>query len=115
MVKAPLIPLELSKDRAVWAALVIGVFVNMVYYVPNDYMYTVLLVAVNESVTSATRMILLYSFVSLITAFFVGLLVVRYGHMKPFIVFECSIWFVANDLLVRYRLGEEAHSGLWVH
>lgn len=91
MAKAPLIPLELLKDCAVWAALVIGVFVNIVYYVPNEYMYTVLLVAVNGAVTSATRMILLYSYVRLITAFFVGIFVVRFCHMKPLIVFECSI------------------------
>ncbi|CAN3371651.1 hypothetical protein DIURU_001843 [Diutina rugosa] len=110
--KNPLLPGHLMRDRGVWSAMIIGVFVNWVWYMPNDYMYTVLVVAVNESVTSATRITSLYSFVSVITGSIVGLFVVKFRRLKPLIIFGICVWFVANGLLVHYRSGDDAHSGI---
>lgn len=108
----PLLPATLLKERGVWSALIIGVFINFVWYMPNDYMYTVLVVAVNESVKLATRITSLYSFVSVITGTFVGFLVVYIRRLKALIIFGVCMWFVANGLLVYYRSGTESHSGI---
>lgn len=108
----PLLPGHLMRDRGVWLAMIIGVFVNWVWYMPNDYMYTVLIVAVNELITLATRITSLYSFVSVITGSIVGLFVVKFRRLKPLIIFGIAIWFVANGLLVHYRSGDDAHLGI---
>lgn len=110
--KNPLIPANLLKERGVWAAVVVGIFIDLVWYLPNDYMYTVLIVAVHESIKSATRIVSLYSFVSVITGAIFGVFVIKLRKLKPFIIFGAGLWFIANGLLVYYRGGNNAHSGI---
>ncbi|OWB66665.1 hypothetical protein B5S30_g2008 [[Candida] boidinii] len=107
----PVIPADLMKDRAVWAAIAIALFINFCWYMQGDYIYTVLLVAVNESVKSATRITSLYSFVSVITGSLLGLVVSRVRKLKGFIIFGISMWFVAFGLMIQYRGGSASHSG----
>lgn len=101
--KHPVLPLKLVKDRGVWSALIVGMFVNFVWYMPNDYMYTVLIVGMRASVKAAARITSLYSFVSVITGALVGLVVVFFKRVKPFILFGVSMWFVAMGILLHYR------------
>lgn len=110
--KYPLIPGHLLKERGVWSAVVIGICIDLVWYMPNDYMYTVLIVAVNESVKSATRITSLYSFVSVITGTIFGLAVVKLRNLKKYIIFGACLWFVANGLLVYFRGDTNSHSGI---
>ncbi|GAB7355598.1 hypothetical protein MBLNU459_g6327t2 [Dothideomycetes sp. NU459] len=111
----PLIPFRLLKDRAVWSALGIATFLNFAWYLQGDYLYTVLIVAFDESILSATRISSLYSFVSVLTG--VGLsLIVRFGvpYLKPFMVAGTLLFMVAFGLLIEYRggLGGSSHSGV---
>ncbi|ODV92669.1 hypothetical protein CANCADRAFT_30763 [Tortispora caseinolytica NRRL Y-17796] len=108
----PIAPVELLRNRGVWAAILIGIFINFIWYMQGDYLYTVLIVSVNESVKSATRITSLYSFVSVLTGTFLGFLVVRVRRLKPFILFGVSMWFVAMGLLVYYRGNSGARSGI---
>lgn len=101
--KNPILPLRLVRDRGVWAALIVGTLVNFVWYMPNDFMYTVLVVGMRASSKAATRITSLYSFVSVITGALVGLVVVFFKRVKPFILFGTSMWFVALGLLLHFR------------
>lgn len=102
----PLVPFHLLKDRAVWGALGIAWMLNFVWYMQGDYLYTVLVVAFDESVKSATRIASLYSFVSVLTG--VGLsLVVRFGipYLKPFVLLGTALFMVAFGVLIEFRGG----------
>lgn len=101
--KFPIVPVPLLKDRGVWAALIIACFVNFVYYMPNDFMYTVLIVGMRASVKAASRITSLYSFVSVIVGPLLGLVLTRVRYTKPFIIFGCAVWFVALGLFVHFR------------
>ncbi|KAJ9665892.1 ferrioxamine B transporter [Coniosporium apollinis] len=110
----PLVPFHLLTDRAVWGAIGIAMMLNTAWYLQGDYLYTVLVVAFNESIKSATRITSLYSFVSVITGVFVGITVRFVRRLKPFIVFGTCLFMVAFGLLIRYRGGSDrqAHSGI---
>jgi SIT family siderophore-iron:H+ symporter-like MFS transporter len=112
--KHPMIPFRLLEDRGVWGALGIALMLNFAWYLQGDYLYTVLVVAFGESVTSATRISSLYSFVSVITGLFVGITVRFVKYLKPFLVAGTCLFTVAFGLLIRYRGGTGAsnHSGI---
>lgn len=108
----PITPWDLIKDRGIYSALIIGFFINFVWYMQGDYMYTVLIVAVHESVKSATRITSLYSFVSVITGTILGFFLIKFKRTKPFIIFGCCCWMVSFGLLVQFRGNSGAHSGI---
>lgn len=107
-----IIPFRLLKDRGVWAAMGIGIMINLVYNTQGDYMYTVLVVAVNESVTSATRINSLFGFVSVVAGTIFGIVVVKVRRLKPFIIFGTILWIVAMGMLIKFRGGESSHAGI---
>ncbi|KAF1933668.1 siderochrome-iron uptake transporter [Didymella exigua CBS 183.55] len=110
----PMIPFHLLADRAVWGALGIACTLNFAWYMQGDFLYTVLVVAFNESVKSATRISSLYSFSSVITGLVLGMVVYRVRRLKPFIVFGTCLFLVAFGLLIHYRggTGDTSHSGI---
>ncbi|KAI5950990.1 hypothetical protein KGF54_004064 [Candida jiufengensis] len=101
--RSPIMPFALMKDRGVWAALLIAIFINWIWYMPNDFMYTVLIVGMNASVKAATRITSLYSFVSVIVGPLLGLLVVRVRKLKGFIIFGCATWAISLGILFHFR------------
>lgn len=110
--KFPVVPFRLLKDRGVWAALLVGVFIDFVWYLQGDFMYTVLVVAVHQSVKSATRITSLYSFVSTITGSLLGLVIVKFRRLKPFIVFGTILWIVSMGMLIRFRGDNDSKAGI---
>ncbi|KAF4306562.1 putative siderochrome-iron transporter sit1 protein [Botryosphaeria dothidea] len=110
----PLIPFHLLKDRAVWGALGIAMCLNWAWYMQADFLYTVLVVAFNESVKSATRITQLYSFASVLMGWFLGVVVFKVRRLKPFIVFGTCLFMVAFGMLIHYRGGTSLshHSGM---
>lgn len=99
----PIAPFKLLTDRGVWSAILIGTSVNWVWYMPNSFMYTVLIVGMRASIKAASRITSLYSFVSVITGPLLGLVVVRFRRLKPFIMFGTVMWIIALALLYVYR------------
>ncbi|CAI4994138.1 ANL_collapsed_G0013810.mRNA.1.CDS.1 [Saccharomyces cerevisiae] len=108
----PLTPWDLIQDRGIFFALLIAFFINFNWYMQGDYMYTVLVVAVHESIKSATRITSLYSFVSVIVGTILGFILIKVRRTKPFIIFGISCWIVSFGLLVHYRGDSGAHSGI---
>lgn len=110
--ETPFMPFHLLKDRGVWAALGVGSMSSWIWYMQGDYMFTVLVVAVNESYTSATRINSLYSFVSVLTGTIFGLVVAKVRYLKPFIVGSALIWFVSMGMLIHFRGGTSSRDGI---
>lgn len=99
----PIVPVPLLKDRGVWSAIIIACLVNFIWYMPNDFMYTVLIVGMRASVKAATRITSLYSFVSVLTGPLLGLVIVRAKRAKPFIIFGTAVWMVSMGILLHFR------------
>jgi SIT family siderophore-iron:H+ symporter-like MFS transporter len=110
----PMVPFHLLKDRSVWGALGIAMFLNFAWTCQGDYLYSVLLVGFNETPKSALRITSLYSFASVITGTLLGLVVFKARQLKPFILFGTCLFMVAFGLLIHFRGGvsDSAHSGL---
>ncbi|CAM1503173.1 Fc.00g079490.m01.CDS01 [Cosmosporella sp. VM-42] len=99
----PLIPFTLMKDRAIWAPMCMAVLLNFAWTMQGDYLYTVLIVAFNFSITAATRITSLYSFASVLTGPILGLVVYKVRRLKVFIVIGTCLFLVAFGLLIHYR------------
>lgn len=108
----PLVPYNLVKDRGVWSAMAISFLIDFIYYMAADYLYTVLVVGVKQSVKAATRISSLSSFVSTVASPIIALIMSRFSRMKPFIIIGCSLWFLSMGLLYHFRGGEESKSGI---
>lgn len=110
----PIVPFHLLKDRAVWAALGMATMLMFAWSLQGGYLFTVLIVAFNESIKSATRITSLYSFTSVITGVIVGLIVFKVRRLKGFIVAGTVLFLVAFGLLIRYRGSPSAsqHAGI---
>ncbi|CCH47159.1 Siderophore iron transporter [Wickerhamomyces ciferrii] len=110
--KYPLLPYKLLKDRGVWAALAISFLFDFVYYMYADYLYTILIVGINQSVTSATRITSIATFVSVVWSPLFALLVVFFRRLKGFILLGTSLWLVGLGLLYHFRGGESSKNGI---
>ncbi|PSR88583.1 hypothetical protein PHLCEN_2v5134 [Hermanssonia centrifuga] len=69
------------------------------------HIIAMLVVAFGESVESATRILNVYSFTSVIAGTAMGFAVRHFRYLKPFIIFGVSLFMVAFGLLIRYRGG----------
>ena len=80
----------------------------------GDFLYTVLVVAFDESIKSATRISSLYSFSSVLTGLILGGIVFKVRRLKPFIIAGTCLFMVAFGLLIHYRggTGPASHSGI---
>ncbi|KAJ4183638.1 ferrioxamine B transporter [Fusarium falciforme] len=99
----PLVPFQKMKDRAIWAPLGMACMLNFAWTMQGDYLFTVLRVAFDFSVSAATRITSLYSFASVITGTILGLVVYKVRRLKVFIVAGTCLFLVAFGLLIRYR------------
>lgn len=69
----------------------------------GDYLYTVLVVAFDQSIKSATRISSLYSFTSILSGLALGVIVRFVKRVKPFMIFGVLCFMVAFGILIRYR------------
>ncbi len=110
--KFPLAPFKLLKDRGVWAALAISIFFDFIYYMYADYLYTVLIVGMNQSVKSATRITSIASFVSVVWSPLFALIVAYFRRLKGFILLGTALWLVGLGVLYHFRGGEGSKDGV---
>ncbi|KAF7180867.1 hypothetical protein CNMCM7691_010158 [Aspergillus felis] len=103
----PLIPFRFLRDRGVWGPLAIATMMNFAYMMQGNYLYTVLIVAFDFSITAATRIATLYMFTSFVVGPICGALVYRVRRLKYFIVAGTVLFLVGFGLLIRYRGGAE--------
>ncbi|KAI5963441.1 ARN1, partial [Candida margitis] len=110
--KDPIIPFSLMKDRGIWSAGLISFLFDFVFAVESNLLYTVLVVAVNETQKSATRITSLGSFASTLCGGIFGLFIVYIRRLKGFVIFGCSLWMIAFGLMYHYRSTLSAHGGI---
>ncbi|KAM5451539.1 ferrioxamine B transporter [Microsporum audouinii] len=110
----PMVPFRLLKDRGVWGALGIAIMLNTAWYLQGDFLYTVLVVAFNESIKSATRITAVYSFASVLTGVVMGVFVYFFRRLKLVIVAGTILFMVAFGILIYYRGGSSSssHAGI---
>lgn len=100
--KHPLLTWDFIEDRGILAALIIAFYINFVYHLLGDYLFTVLMITLDQSVLASTRITSSYSFVCIICGTLIGLVIVRARRTKPFIIFGIGCWFLALGLLVHF-------------
>ncbi|SCW03852.1 LAFE_0H00452g1_1 [Lachancea fermentati] len=110
--KLPFAPFKMLRDRGIWAPLWIMFLICFVYAMAADYLYTILLVAANETDQSATVITSLYSFVAAIVSPFAGIFVARSSRMKPWTFLGCALYFVTMGLFYKFRGGEDTGKGV---
>ncbi|KAJ5247752.1 hypothetical protein N7468_002735 [Penicillium chermesinum] len=103
--REPLAPFHLLKDRGIWSALAIRCLLNFSWYLQADYLYTVLIVAFDFSVASATRIQSFYSFFGLISGLITGAIIYRIRRLKYFIVVGTCLFMIAYGLVIYFRGG----------
>ncbi|EFR05113.1 siderophore iron transporter 1 [Nannizzia gypsea CBS 118893] len=110
----PMVPFRLLKDRGVWGALGIAIMLNTAWYMQGDFLYTVLIIAFNESIKSATRITSVYSFASVLTGVVMGVFVYFFRRLKFVIIAGTLLFLVAFGLLIHYRGGSgySSHAGV---
>lgn len=101
--KHPLVPFYLMRDRAVWGALGIALLLNWAWYMQGDYLWSVLIVAFDFDIMTATRVSSFYTFFSVLTGTLLGFVVYKVRRLKYFIVAGTCLFMVAFGLLIRYR------------
>ncbi|CAO3618789.1 unnamed protein product [Cunninghamella blakesleeana] len=101
--KYPCIPFHLLKNRVVLTCIFIGIFNHVCGYMQGDYLYTVLLVSFNESPKSATRIISLNSFASMLTGVIAGFIVRYVRRIKWCAVVGSIIYSLGLGLMIKYR------------
>ncbi|TDZ40499.1 Siderophore iron transporter 1 [Colletotrichum trifolii] len=114
--QVPLIPFRLLKDRGVWSALAVRSLLNFAWSTQGNYLYTVLVVAFDFSIETATRILSFFSFFGVLSGLVVGLVVYRIRRLKAIIVAGACIFMASFVLLILYPGGASAsaHAGLVV-
>ncbi|KAK0648047.1 major facilitator superfamily domain-containing protein [Cercophora newfieldiana] len=99
----PLVPFYLMKDRGIWGALGIALLLNWAWYMQGDYLWSVLVIAFDFDIMTATRVSSFYTFFSVLTGCILGFIVYKVRRLKVFIVAGTCLFMVAFGLLIRYR------------
>ena len=108
----PLVPAYLLRERGVAAAIAVRILLNVTWSIQGNYLYTVLVVAFDFSVTVATRITAFFTFFGVFSGLLVGLAIYRYRRLKHFIIFGTILFLVSFVLLVHFNSGASSASKL---
>ncbi|CAI4037531.1 hypothetical protein SMKI_03G0040 [Saccharomyces mikatae IFO 1815] len=108
----PLLPFKLLKDRGIWAPLGVAFFNYFTFYIACDFLYPVLLVSMNESSTSAARILNLPDFVASTASPFYSLLIAKSKRLKISVIVGCATWMLSMGLFYQFRGGYGSHGGV---
>ncbi|WQF77554.1 Putative major facilitator superfamily, MFS transporter superfamily [Colletotrichum destructivum] len=108
--QVPLIPFRLLKDRGVWSALAVRSLLNFAWSTQGNYLYTVLVVAFDFSIETATRILSFFSFFGVFSGVMVGIVVYRTRRLKGIIITGACIFTASFGLLVLYPGGATSAS-----
>ncbi|OHW93097.1 MFS sit siderophore-iron:H+ symporter [Colletotrichum incanum] len=112
--QVPLIPFRLLKDRGVWSALAVRSLLNFAWSTQGNYLYTVLVVAFDFSIETATRILSFFSFFGVFSGVLVGVVIYKIRRLKGIIVAGACIFTASFGLLILYPGGatQASQSGL---
>ncbi|OJJ85377.1 uncharacterized protein ASPGLDRAFT_168449 [Aspergillus glaucus CBS 516.65] len=101
----PFIPGYLLKDRGVGTALAVRCLLNIAWAVQGNYLYTVLIVAFNFSVSTSTQVSSFFTFFGVISGLIIGVVIFRVRRLKYFIVTGTILFLISFVLLIRFNSG----------
>jgi MFS transporter, SIT family, siderophore-iron:H+ symporter len=101
----PLVPFHLLADRGVWGALAVRSLLNFAWYTQGNYLYTVLVVAFDFSVGTATRISSFYSFFGVLSGVITGLIIYKIRRLKYVIIAGTCIFMASFGILIKYSGG----------
>ncbi|KAK2025699.1 major facilitator superfamily transporter [Colletotrichum zoysiae] len=112
--QAPLIPFRLLKDRGVWSALAVRSLLNFAWSTQGNYLYTVLVVAFDFSIETATRILSFFSFFGVFSGLMIGVVIYRIRRLKGIIIAGACIFTASFGILILYPGGAtpDSQSGL---
>lgn len=108
----PLVPFTLLKDRTVWASLGISGLFPLAFVIHANYLFTLLIVSYDFSITTATRIASLYSFCAVVVGAVLGVIVIKVRRLKQFIIAGTAMWLVGGGLIYHYRGGSDSQAGI---
>ncbi|ORY17758.1 MFS general substrate transporter [Clohesyomyces aquaticus] len=106
----PTVPFKLLKHRSVWAGMGIALTYNIAFACQTEYLWTVLRVSFDQTVTSANRITTIYTFAYVITVMSVSVMAYYVKRLKPLIVTGACLYFGAFALMVVFRNGDQPHA-----
>ncbi|KAI8804129.1 siderophore iron transporter 1 [Cladochytrium replicatum] len=112
--KNPFLPFTLLKNRGIWSALAIAVFLTCSWYLQGAFLYTVLVVAFDFSVADATRISLIYHVTGAVTSFLLSYIIYRVRRIKIFVIIGSFIFVAAFGVLIYFRGGADNPSRIGV-
>ncbi|KAH6987116.1 major facilitator superfamily domain-containing protein [Ilyonectria destructans] len=101
----PMMPSYLIRERGMWAAMGLSTFIKFSWYTQSDFLYTVLYISFDFSVTAATRVASVYSFCAVVGGASLGLVIVKVRRLQRFILGRLALWLVAYGILIHFRGG----------
>ncbi|KAL1878459.1 ferrioxamine B transporter [Paecilomyces lecythidis] len=110
--RRPFIPRYLLTDSGVGAGLAVRCLLNFAWAVQGNYLYTVLIIAFDFSITLATQITAFFTFFGVVTGVIVGLVIYRTRRLKYSIVFGTILFMVSFALLTRFPSGTTLHARL---
>lgn len=110
----PFIPGYLLKDRGVGTALAVRCLLNIAWAVQGNYLYTVLIVAFDFSVSLSTQVSSFFTFFGVVSGLIIGVVIFRVRRLKYFIVTGTVLFLISFILLIKFNSGtsESAATGM---
>lgn len=106
----PLVPFHLLTDRGVWGALAVRSLLNFAWYTQGNYLYTVLVVAFDFPIESATRIGSFFSFFGVLSGVITGLIIFKIRRLKYVIVVGTCVFMASFGLLIKFPGGASSTS-----
>lgn len=101
----PFIPGHLLRDRGVGTALAVRCLLNIAWAVQGNYLYTVLIVAFDFSVSLSTQVSSFFTFFGVVSGLIIGVVIFRVRRLKYFVVTGTVLFMVSFILLIRFNSG----------
>ena len=108
----PMVPFRKMGHRSILAPLGIALMLDFVWMMQGDYLYTMLQISYDFSVTAASRVASLYSFVSVIAGPITGVAIYFTRRIKIYVICGVSLFMVAFGLLYYFRGSGSDRSGV---
>lgn len=101
----PFIPGYLLKDRGVGTALAVRCLLNIAWAVQGNYLYTVLIVGFDFSVSTSTQVSSFFTFFGVVSGLIIGVVIFRVRRLKYFIVTGTVVFLISFILLIKFNSG----------
>ena len=101
----PFVPGHLLKDRGVGSALAVRCLLNFAWAVQGNYLYTVLIVAFDFSITVSTQISTFFTFFGVVSGLIVGVVIFKIRRLKYFIVAGTCLFLASFGLMITFNSG----------